>query len=158
MSEALRFTVLKEYMQKNKIKLNLDNRKSIEYYNRQVADGKVTLSRLIIGLYYLSRLAGLGLILGLFFIVFIDPWLYGLLICLTSVYVRFRAWKYLKTQALQYTHQQALTSEENFKKLYQNNTFTLKNNETGKTVRHPEKWVMVLPKKLEVQSELASVE
>jgi hypothetical protein len=152
-SEALRFSVLKEYTQTDKIKINLDRRKSIDYYNKGVAEDKIILSRPIIALHYLSGATSFGLILGIFMIIFMDPRIYGILISLTSVYVRYQVWKYLKNRALQYTYQQALTSEEIFRELYQDKTFTLKNMQTGKIVRHPEKWSMVLPKKSEVQQE-----
>ncbi|MBO8138173.1 MAG: hypothetical protein H0Z40_08565 [Desulfotomaculum sp.] len=146
MSESEKFNALKDMIDKNKIKINLDRRRCIEYYNEKVYQGEIMLSKSMLRLRTLSDLAGYSLVIGLFCIFFVDPWLYGLLIAVSGIYVRYTVWKYLKNVALDYTRQDILKSEENLTRLYRRCAFTLQNIENGKTARHPEHWTAVLPK------------
>ncbi|MBM7855665.1 hypothetical protein JOC37_002070 [Desulfohalotomaculum tongense] len=147
MFEPTRFDVLKEMVQNNKIKIKLDRRKSIEHYNEKIYKGEIKLSKFLLRLRTLSTMAGYSLIIGLYCIFFVSPWLYGLLITISAVYVRYMVWKYLKNTAINYTREEILKSEENLKDLYQKSAFVLQNTETGKIARHPEKWTVVLPQK-----------
>lgn len=144
MDQPKPFTVFKEYVEQQKINVNLDRRKSIEYYNKNIATGKLKPTRGLVVLRHLSSVAGYALLVGLFVSFFIKPWYYGLIICLSAIYVRYQVWKRLKNQALDFTKQQAMESESNFKGLYKDHVITLKNLETGKVTRHPEKWTEAL--------------
>ena len=144
MDQLKGFTVLKEHVHQQKINIDFDRRKSIEYYNKNIANRRIKPSQGLVVLRYLSSFAGYGLLIGLFVSFFIKPWYYGLIICLTAIYIRYQVWKRLKNQALAFTKQQAMDSENNFKKLYTDHVITLKNIETGKVTRHPEKWTQAL--------------
>ncbi|MTI80240.1 MAG: hypothetical protein FH758_05030 [Firmicutes bacterium] len=150
MSESLRFNVLKEMIEKNKIQLSLDRRKSIDYYNQKVYKGQIEVPKILLRMRTLSTVAGYSLVIGLYCLFFIDPYLYGLLITFTAVYTRYIVWKHLKNIAINYTREDILKNEDNLQNLYKDSAFTLRNKETGKITRHPEKWTTVLPKKQEV--------
>lgn len=143
MDATKRFSVFKEYVEQKKIGIDLDRRKSIEYYNQHIATGKIKPSQGLMILRHLSGMAGYGLLVGLFVCFFIK-WSYGLIICLASVFVRYLVWKILKDQALKFTKQRALESEGNLKALYTDHVISLKNLQTGKITRHPEKWTECL--------------
>lgn len=144
MTERRQFLALKEQVGQNKITLHFDRRKSIEYYNQKMAEGAVAVSAGIKFWHWVSWASGPALIAGGFAALFYSPRINGVLLCFLAVYLRIIAWRRLKNHAVKYVSQQALASEEVLNYLYRNKTVTVKNTATGKTVRHPEKWTVVL--------------
>lgn len=130
-------------MGQEQINIDLNQRKSIEYYNKNISTGKLKPGRGLLILRYLATVAGYGLLIGIFVAFFFKPWYYGLIISLTAIYIRYLVWKIMKKQALFFTKQQALQSEGDFKGLYDDQAISLKNLKTGKIVQHPEKWTQV---------------
>lgn len=147
------FSVLKELVEKNKIVINLDTRKSIDYYNKKAGEGTIELPTYLKIWYLISKVSGLLLLIGIFFAFFLKPWVNGVLLCLLAIYLRVIAWRRLKNYALSVVYREVLQSEDVLNKLYRSNGLTMKNTVTGKTVRYPEKWTVVLPKEKPIVEE-----
>ena len=151
MSESLRFTVLKDMIEKNIVQLKLERRKCIDRYNDKIRDDVIKNSKLVTLLHLVSSFAGITLFLGFALVFMAEPWWHGLLVSFISIVTRVMIWNHFKDTAFEDVKKDIWQSEENFQKLYKDQIFYLINKETQKEARHPKKWTVVLPNRDEIE-------